>query len=385
MTLVSKSLQITQHEVRWYRLRASGLVEPFASLEEASSALAGVQAQILQAAGLSLWNRVAATAEEMPFDDDGFQDALWKERRLVKLWSQRGTLHLFPANDWSLVVGALSGKRSWWERKWLEKRGTSEEFHHMIETLVALMKERGILSRSLLRETELPLDGFLLSSWGGIFHELVRRGEACHAPRAGSEGRFAHRTHWLPDLAWEPPTYEEANQELVRRYFLTYGPSTIRDFAYWRGMSLRDVRPWVEAVADELCEVSVEGDTQWLHRDGLPLLADSVPDKEEWPLLMLYRFDPLLLGHKDKSWLVSKENHSRVWRKAGHIEGTILQEGRITGTWRYHRSGSVCNVTIEPFGDFAEDVEDALMNKAVDIATYFGCECKEVHFVEGHL
>jgi hypothetical protein len=44
----------------------------------------------------------------------------------------------------------------------------------------------------------------------------------------------------------------------------------------------------------------------------------------------------------------------------------------------------VCNVTIEPFGDFAEDVEDALMDKAVDIATYFDCACKEVHFVEGH-
>ena len=48
---------LTAEQIRWFRLRRSGLIEPFATPEEAASHLVGVQAQIFPAAGLALWNR----------------------------------------------------------------------------------------------------------------------------------------------------------------------------------------------------------------------------------------------------------------------------------------------------------------------------------------
>ena len=42
--------RLTEEQIRWFRLRRSGLVEPFASPEAAAASLAGVQAQILPAA-----------------------------------------------------------------------------------------------------------------------------------------------------------------------------------------------------------------------------------------------------------------------------------------------------------------------------------------------
>ncbi len=53
---------LTDEQIRWFRLRRNGLVEPFATPEATASALAGVQAQILPAALLARWNRSAAGA-----------------------------------------------------------------------------------------------------------------------------------------------------------------------------------------------------------------------------------------------------------------------------------------------------------------------------------
>ena len=366
---------MTKRQERWFRLRASGLVTPLQSSCEVASKLVGVQAQILPAAGIALMNRTEGLS------DAQFQAALWTDKTLVKLWSQRGTLHVFPVSDWPLVIGALSAQRSWFARKLERTGGDVSQFNQTVAAVTALMHEQGTLCRSELRASGLPLNDRLLSSWGGIFHELVRRGDACHAPRRGGEGVFAHRLHWAPELVWSPPSAEAANQEFARRYFQTYGPSTLHDFAYWRGVTLRAARPWVEAIADELVEVQVASESKWIHRDCSASLRESAPSAEDWPLLMLYRFDPLLLGHRDKTWLVPKRFYDRVWRKAGHIEGTILQEGKIISTWRYQRQASALTVAVEPFAELSEALEDEIMDKAVGIADYFGTTCTEVEFI----
>ena len=65
---------------------------------------------------------------------------------------------------------------------------------------------------------------------------------------------------------------------------------------------------------------------------------------------MLGRFDPLLLAHRDKSWVVPDEYYDRVWRPAGHIEAVVLVHGRAVATWRYDRLGAgTLAVRVFPF------------------------------------
>jgi hypothetical protein len=61
----------------------------------------GIQAQVMSAAELSLWTRRRATRRAE------VQAALWQRRELVKATSMRMTLHLLPANDFSLYVSAM--------------------------------------------------------------------------------------------------------------------------------------------------------------------------------------------------------------------------------------------------------------------------------------
>jgi hypothetical protein len=218
------------------------------------------------------------------------------------------------------------------------------------------------------------LDEEHFSSWGGIFASLVREGHACHAGQVGNEGRFAHREVWLPDLVWNPPPSLEANAELARRYLAVYGPATVQDLAYWRGATVSEARLWLAALAGEVTGVEVEGQTLLALCHDVELLHKTPPPREAWPVRLLYRFDPLLLGVKEKSWIVDPTHYSRVWRPAGHIEGSVLNHGQITGTWRYDWKGRGLVVSVSPFDSWPQHVRAAVESYAAGVAAFFGVE-----------
>ena len=75
--MTTQPYAISLSQLRRYRLLRSGLITPFATPEEAASALAGVQAQIHPAAGLSLWNRTTA------FTHTRYDELVLTERTMV--------------------------------------------------------------------------------------------------------------------------------------------------------------------------------------------------------------------------------------------------------------------------------------------------------------
>ena len=355
---------LSPEQLRWFRLYNSGLIKPFASNEEAARSLFGVQAQILPAAALSLWNRTPALSHQR------FESTLYQDRTLVKLWGQRGTLHLYDTNDWPLLFGALSGRPTWFERQAVSA-SAKRKYKAALEKAMVLLEEHGAITREGLRAQGLSND--FLSSWGGIFTDLVRRGLACHGPQEGGEGKLCARSHWSPDLAWAPPAAEAANVSIARRAIKTYGPISEKDFAYWRGTSTKDAKRWFDLLRPELTQVELGADTpQWIFTEDLERLQIKAPDREAWPIKVLYRFDPLLLAHKDKAWVVPQKHYSKVWRPAGHIEGVILEHGVAVATWRYERTAKSLGFEVSPFSRLSKAAKETFWEKAEALAAFFG-------------
>lgn len=368
-------IALTPEQIRWHRLRRGGLIEPFPTAPEAAAALAGVQAQILPAAGLALWNRTQG------LNQAGLDDLLNSSRTLVKLWGQRGTLHLYAAADWPLLNAARTLERTWWERRTAGDEVKLQEHRQLIEEVAALLRSHESLGRRDLRASGLPLSDELLSPWGGIFADLVRLGYACHAPRSEGEGRFVARERWLPDLEWSPPDPHDANRTLARRYFAAYGPATLDDFAYWRYARVGQARAWIAEFADELVEVEVDGrPAGWLLRQDAEIAQEAPPPPEAWPVIMLYRFDPHLLAHRGKDWVVPAAHYNAVWRPAGHIEGVVLAHGQAVATWRYARKGRSLDIQVKPFGRLPRGVKGAVKKRAQGVADFFGLTLGDVNF-----
>ncbi len=370
-------LSLTLDQVRRFRMERSGLVTPYATPEEAASANVGIQAQILPAAGLALWNRTRA------LDNARFEEAIFARRTLVKLWGQRGTLHLYPSTEWPLLHGARAVNQTWWERRGAQgiHGPLGEDYRHKVEQIAEALRNRTSMGRTGLRALDLDLHEDLYSGWGGIFADLVRLGYACHAQRVGGEGHFAHREVWLPNLEWNPPDPETANLEMVRRYLRAYGPTTATDFAYWRGAYPSEARPWLAALGNEIVTVQVDGKDALAHADDLPVLEAlaAVPKAADGlPVRMLYRFDPLLLAHRSRSWVVDAAYHKRVARPAGHIEGVVLHRGQAAATWRYDRVPAGLLITVSPFKRLPKAVSDRIPRHAEGVARFFALPLAEV-------
>lgn len=353
-------------------MERSGLIEPYATPEAAARALVGVQAQILPAAGLALWNRSPKLTNVR------FEELLYRRRSLVHLWGQRGTLHVYDAEDWPLLHGARTMDLTWWEKMAADANSSVEDYRHLITTVAEALRARETMNRTELRALNLDLPEELFSPWGGIFADLVRLGYACHAGRAGGEGQFAHRARWLPDLAWNPPDSESANLELLRRYIAAYGPARAEDFAHWRGTRKNLSRRWVEALGDALTTVTVDGAPMLALSRDLDALA-VLPDRSDTlPVRMLYRFDPYLLAHDEKDWVVAPEDYDRVWVTSGHINGVVLFRGRAVAIWRYDRKGKGILITVSPFRPLPRSVTTRLMRLAEGVARYFASPLEDL-------
>src|SRR5215211_1409068 len=94
---------LTWDNIWAWRLARHSLLEraPATRLAEVAGAVCGIHAQVLPAAELSLGIRVAGITRR------DVRAALWDQRRLVKTYGIRGTIHLFPATELPLWMAAL--------------------------------------------------------------------------------------------------------------------------------------------------------------------------------------------------------------------------------------------------------------------------------------
>ena len=51
--------------------------------------------------------------------------------------------------------------------------------------------------------------------------------------------------------------------------------------------------------------------------------------------MTLGKFDPLLVSYHNKKWILSDYDSNIIWKEAGQIEGVILDNNGIIGTWHY--------------------------------------------------
>ncbi len=355
---------LSADQVAWFRLKRSGLVEPFSSPTDCARALIGIQAQLPPATGLALAVRCRG------FGADAFARALTEDRTLVRFWGQRNTLHVFATGDWPLLHSAFGSLRSLMDRR-LEREGLLDAFRRLVRRIErrleagAQLSHRDVKSKALERQ-----DKWVVSYL--VFMNLVRRGVACYGPGAGNETRFVHRRSWVPDLDWHPPPAKGAVAAMAQRYLAAYGPGTIQDFAFWFGVAAGSARRWIGRAGDRLIEVSVDGQPHWCAREDLASLNLPPPPRSRWPVRLLYRFDPLLLATKDKSWLIDQAHYKKIWRPSAHVAAAILAKGRIAGTWRYERKSRGLEILINPFSPLAKTELRKVEKEALRVAGFFG-------------
>jgi len=362
--------ELTWTQVQAWRLQQhhlDGRAKP-ADLIKVVKDLGGVQAQVLSAAELALWNRVRGLRRR------AVDEALWKKKTLIKTWSMRGTLHLMPADEFPIWAAAASTKNLHWQPAWLRYHGvTAPDLEAIIDAVPQALDGNGLtreqLAHELVRITKRwHLAEPLRVGWGALLKPSAFKGHLCFGPSEGQNVTFVRPDQWLG--RWKPIETEKALAEVTRRYLHAYGPAKRDELAGWWGVRGPQARPMLASLGDEVEEVAVEGWRGWL------LAGDVARAARRWPegsVRLLGNFDPLiLLSAKYPGYTLKAPHKVQVYRKAGWVSPVLLVDGVIRGAWALDKSGGT--VQLVPFGAITPQIRRQLAPEIAALGSYLGRE-----------
>jgi hypothetical protein len=335
------------------RLRAQWLDNhPRADVETVVAAVAGIQAQDITAAAMSVRARSPGLAITELFR------AVWEERGVVLTWSMRGTRHLHPAADvrWLLeVFGPVFG-RPGRRAEQLGIAGASGD--RAVAALRDALAAEGMLTRPQVKE-RLAAVGVDVSGQAPV-HVLQRaalEGVLCVLPDPHGQERYVLLDDWVPPS--EVPSREEALALLASRYQRGFGPATVADFRAWSGLPAAQAELGWAAVTDGA---------------GRPAVPDDAPEAaRRCPVRLTGGFDTLLLGYADRSVHLAPEHARRVNAGGGLVRPVVLDDGVVVATWRYVR-GATDTVEVIPFQALSSRALDGIEREVRDIGVFLDRE-----------
>jgi hypothetical protein len=334
---------------------------------ELARAIAGAQAQDTYAGPLQFRSRSRRlTAADIKW-------ARTEERSLLRTWLMRMTIHLIPADDAGWWLPLFEPMIESWSSRRLGQLGMAAgDRKKALRAIARALADEGPLTRTELRE-RVRAAGVALDQQTGMHIALlaVVSGIACLGPDRGASTCLVRREDWLGQAP--PFDRERALAELTRRYVRAFAPAADRDFAYWSGLPLGDVRSGLEAISAEIEEVRVGEETMFIPRGR----RGRMPPAGQ--VRMLGNFDTYLLGWKDRSFSVSTEHAAAVKEGGGGwIRPVIVNDGVVIGGWRSARKGGRIEVSLSLPGDQPAEVRKQIDAEIEDIARFEGAPVKLV-------
>lgn len=301
------------------RLHAQRLAgEPFATPAEAVAWSGAVQAQEHAEALWSLGMRVRGC-------DAADVQAACDRGEIVRTHVLRPTWHFVAAADlrWLLRLTSprIQAKGAGRYRELGLDAGTLARCDELLARVGADGEPRTRAQlRAMLEDAGIDVSGQRIAH---ILAHAELQGAICSGPRRG-----AHHTY-LPLDGRVPPAPQRSREgdvaELVLRYFTSHGPATLRDFAWWSGLTIGDARAGLAAVGDLLTTAPDDTGALWITAADAPA-GDAVAGSSG--ALLLGTYDEALVAYRDL-----RNVHADGRADNALLHRPIVIDGITTGGW----------------------------------------------------
>lgn len=276
--------------------------------------LNGLQAQFLSNACYGLKIRC-----NKPLSDDRWGEGL------VKSWTVRGTIHVFAEEDLPLFL--YQGRTHFLrpvdqmvEDEYITLKRKQYFADYILQQIGEGIEERDALKEACFAAGMTETEGkSVFDPWGGTIRYLAETGKICH--------KIQQKKAFQLCPAFEPMSREAAQLEMTRRYFLHFGPASVKDAAYYFGCSQSTIKTRMKKLP--LREQRMDGIPCYDIDDG----QDGYPDIPD--CIFLSGFDQLMLGYeKQQSPFLRPEHIRGIFNLAGIIMPAVLLHGEVIGRWK---------------------------------------------------
>jgi hypothetical protein len=325
---------------------------------EVVAALGAVQAQ-------DYTNALWAIGLRLPDATETSVELAVSERKIIRTWAMRGTLHFIAAEDirWTLDLlgpGAIASSA----RRFQQLELGEDVFSRIRKLFIGALEGSRQLTRAAMMDL---LESAGISTAQRSYHilwRLAQEGLICYAAREGKQQTFALLEEWAP--SGNRLERDVALGELARRYFHGHGPATLQDFIWWTGLPTSDAKMALSSVCSQLAEHVIDGLSYWMPQEPQMGSADGTA-------YLLPGFDEYLLGYKDRT-AVLEPRHSRKIVPGGNgmFLPTLVINGRVAGTWkRVFKKGEVA-ITFMPFEPLHGAEQSAVATAAQHYRRFLG-------------
>jgi hypothetical protein len=121
---------------------------------------------------------------------------------------------------------------------------------------------------------------------------------------------------------------DEALIKLAKIYFMSHGPATLTDFAWWSGLSVTEAKHALKMIGPGFVAETIGTQTYWMSN------AITIPETGKKPVYLLPAFDEFLISYKDRSAAITLELQSRAFTTNGIFKPIIVTNGQVAGTWK---------------------------------------------------
>jgi hypothetical protein len=194
---------------------------------------------------------------------------------------------------------------------------------------------------------------------GLVMHAELER-VVCSGPRHGRQFTYALFEERVPPAA--ELDRDEALAELTRRYFTSHGPATLRDYAWWSGLTMREGRRGLEILGRSLTRTTLGG----LEYFGADARLRRVAAARS--VFLLPNYDECLIAYKDRGPSSGTSGMTTPDPHPYHV----IADGRLAGSWRRMLSGSVVTVDVAPYDRVTPATRRGLERAVERLGTFMG-------------
>ncbi len=308
----------------------------FTSPKDLLSWMGAMQAQDFSmsemALGLRLMNGTREKVEEA-----------FNKGEILRTHVMRPTWHFVPGEDIYWMLDLTAGRiKSGIESRHRQLEITQPLLHKALGIFEKMLFDNLFLTRE---ELAVELHKEKISTSENRLSHLLFSAELesliCSGPLSGKKQTYSLLQNRVPKK--KLLTKEESLAELARRYFSSHGPATVKDFAWWSGLSLRESNEGLNAIKANFESIIIDSETYWFSTK----LSDNLSSQKSIYLLPAY--DEFLISYKNRSASILEADFKKAISENGIFRSILVIDGHVCGLWKPLLKKDTLYITLELF------------------------------------
>jgi hypothetical protein len=259
---------------------------------------------------------------------DSDVDAAFRKGEILRTHIMRPTWHFVTPKDIRWLLKLTAPRVQQVCAYYYRKAGISAEtLEKSILVISQALKGNVFLTRDelklILEEENISTKTTAVGSrLGFLLMNAELEGVICSGGRKGNHFTYALLEERVPQV--KEITEEGALVELIRRYYTSHGPATIKDCVWWSGLTVADVMKGISLVSPSLRSAEVEGVEYWFRE------TNYLQEKKR-SALFLSNYDEYIGGYTNHDVVFNRSYSSLLGTLYPHA---IVVDGQVVGGWK---------------------------------------------------